>query len=291
MATRLGNEKPQVIEKVERLIWDAVFALATGRLDPEKVAEHIADSIPWLEVQALTQNSLARDWFKEEPQPKVMAVPSEHVQTPQVVDELASMSLGTDFGAPQSGGELLMLKEGGENVEGEKVDEDGESKRPGDETVDIGQTAYAHHPEPETSPSAAMNTEPLFLFAPIDISPRNTARHVAVPDPHPTYVPDRRHNQESGILPSLASEIPLSTIPPNLKDPLFLPDSDNDESMLEVQRPTITEPDEQSNGHTIHRALFDGQLSCSEDGYTLFDNHGKSHQIGTVQRVSTFILT
>ena len=102
-----------MIEKVERLIWDAVFALATGQLNPEKVAEHIADSIPWLEVQALTQNSLVHDWFKGE-QP--MAVLSEHVQTPQVVDELA---LGTDFGAPQPSGELSMLKEGGENMEGE----------------------------------------------------------------------------------------------------------------------------------------------------------------------------
>lgn len=280
-----------MIEKVERLIWDAVFALATGRLDPEKVAEHIADSIPWLEVQALTQHSSACDWFKGEPQPKLMAVPSEHVQTPQVADELASMSLGTDFGAPHPGGELVMLKEGGENVEGENVDEAEESKKLGDETVDVGQTAHAHYPEPETSPSVAMNTELRFPFAPMDISPRNTARHVAVPDPDPIYVPDRCHNQESGILPSLGREIPLPTIPPNLKDPLFLPDSDDDEIMFEVQRPSITETDEQSNGHTIHRALFDGQLSFSEDGYTLIDNHGRSHQIWTVQRVSTFIST
>jgi hypothetical protein len=278
-----------VIEKVERLIWDAVFALATGRLDPEKVAEHIADSIPWLEVQALTQHSLARDWFKGEPQPKVMALPSEHVrvQTPQVEDELASISLGTDFGVPQPGGEVLMLKEGGENV-----DEDEESKRLGIEAMDVGQlTVHAHHLEPDTSPSVAMNTEPLFPSAPMDISPRNRARHVALPDPHPIYVPDRCHNQESGILPSLGSEIPLPTIPPNLKDPLFLPDPDDDEIMFEVQRPSITETDEQSNGHTIHRALFDRRLSFSEDGYTLIDNHGKSHQIWTVQRVSTFIST
>ena len=254
-----------MIEKVERLIWDAVFALATGRLDPEKVAEHIADSIPWLEVQALTQNSSVRDWFK-------------------VVDELA---LGTDFGALQPSGELSMLKEGGENVEGENVDEAEKSKRPRDETVDVRQTTYAHHPEPETSPSVAMNTEPFFPFTPMDISPRNTARHVAVADSHPTHIPD---NQESGILPSLGSEVPLPTIPPNLKDSLFLLDSDNDEIMFEVQQPSITETDEQ-NGHTVCQALFDGQLSFSEDSYTLIDNHGKSHQIWTVQHVSTFIST
>lgn len=229
-----------MIENVERLIWNAIFALATGQLDPENVVEHIVDSIPWLEVQALTQHlNLVRDWFKRE-QPKLMAVPSAHVQTPQVVAELASMSLGTESGAPQPSGdhESSMLKEGDKNV-----DEAEESGILGDETVDVGQTAHAHHPEPETSPSVVMNVEPLSSPTPMDISPRNTERHVAIPDPDPIYIPDRCHDQESGISLSPVNKIPFPTIPPNSKDPLFLPESDDDEIMLEIQEPSITETD------------------------------------------------
>lgn len=274
MATWLGNEKPQIIEKVEKLIWDAVFALATGRLDPEKAAEHIVDSIPWIEVQALTQHSSACDWFKGE-QPKLLAVPSEHVQTPQVVDGLASMSLGTDLNcATQPNGGSSVLKE-----RGESVDEAEESERLCDEIVNVGKIAYPHHPEPTTL--VAINAEPLLPQAPMDISPRNKARHVPVPDPS-----SDRCNQETGTLLPLGNKMPLPTISPNSKHPLFLPDSDDDEIMFEVQGPSITETDEQNIGHIIRRALFDRKL-VSEDGYTVIDNHGKSHQIWTVQCVST----
>ena len=62
MATLAGN-KPRIIITVEKLIWNTIFAVARGNIDLLKALENLADSFPWLEVEAESQNDWVRYWF------------------------------------------------------------------------------------------------------------------------------------------------------------------------------------------------------------------------------------
>jgi hypothetical protein len=70
MAAKAGNERPHVIATVERAIWGMVFSVARGERDLEEAAQNLAESLPWLEVEAVTQNDWISHWFdglEEEP--------------------------------------------------------------------------------------------------------------------------------------------------------------------------------------------------------------------------------
>lgn len=63
VATLAGNKKPRIIATVEKLIWNTVFAVARGNVDLLKAVEILAESFPWLEVEAENQNDWVRHWF------------------------------------------------------------------------------------------------------------------------------------------------------------------------------------------------------------------------------------
>jgi hypothetical protein len=58
-----GNQKPRVIATVEKLIWATIFAVARGEVHFEEAVRNLAESLPWLEVEAETQNEWIRHWF------------------------------------------------------------------------------------------------------------------------------------------------------------------------------------------------------------------------------------
>ena len=59
----LGNKKPRVIATIEKLIWGTVFTVARGEAHLEEAVRSLAESVPWLEVEAETQNKWIRHWF------------------------------------------------------------------------------------------------------------------------------------------------------------------------------------------------------------------------------------
>jgi hypothetical protein len=63
MAVLSGNKKPRVIATIEKLIWGTVFAVARGEAHLEEAVRSLAESLPWLEVEAETQNKWIRHWF------------------------------------------------------------------------------------------------------------------------------------------------------------------------------------------------------------------------------------
>ena len=63
MAVLSGNQKPRVIATVEKLIWATIFAVARGEVHFEEAVRNLAESLPWLEVEAATQNEWIRHWF------------------------------------------------------------------------------------------------------------------------------------------------------------------------------------------------------------------------------------
>lgn len=71
-ATSAGN-KPPIIITVEKLIWNAIFAVARGNIDLLKAIKTLAESFPWLEVETETQNDWVRHWFNGIPNWKASA--------------------------------------------------------------------------------------------------------------------------------------------------------------------------------------------------------------------------
>lgn len=57
----LGNEKPQSIIDVEKAIWDVVFSLAEGRLDPAQLLHRLSRDLPWDKIMAAERDEC--HWF------------------------------------------------------------------------------------------------------------------------------------------------------------------------------------------------------------------------------------
>lgn len=78
-----GNKKPAIIDTVEKLIWNTIFVVARGKIDLLQGVENLAESFPWLEVEAESQNEWVRYWFDGPPDPEAaasmaMSLPGEH---------------------------------------------------------------------------------------------------------------------------------------------------------------------------------------------------------------------
>jgi len=63
VATLASNKKPRIIITIEKLIWDTIFAVARGNVDLLKAIENLAESFPWMEVEAENQIDWVRHWF------------------------------------------------------------------------------------------------------------------------------------------------------------------------------------------------------------------------------------
>jgi hypothetical protein len=61
----LGNGKTGLTIEVEKLIWEAVFSLAEGRLDPAQLLHSLCRNLPWEKIAAAAANNSAEDrvWF------------------------------------------------------------------------------------------------------------------------------------------------------------------------------------------------------------------------------------
>lgn len=51
MNIALGNNKPQLLLEVEKLVWQALFVMSEGLLFPEDVVEELFLQIPWQKLQ------------------------------------------------------------------------------------------------------------------------------------------------------------------------------------------------------------------------------------------------
>ena len=60
----LGNRKPEIILQVEKLIWETVFALATGSQEPLHLLQQLSNNLPWEEIQQAQALLDIRTWFK-----------------------------------------------------------------------------------------------------------------------------------------------------------------------------------------------------------------------------------
>ena len=58
---RFGNQKPDALVAVEKLIWKALFKLADGSHHPIKVLKKLATQLPWGEIGKLTEDEIF--WF------------------------------------------------------------------------------------------------------------------------------------------------------------------------------------------------------------------------------------
>lgn len=86
MAVLSGNKKPRIIATIEKLIWGTVFAVARGEAHLEEAVRSLAESLPWLEVEAETQNKWIRHWFdgvQEERAPVALEPPGTNEAVPE----------------------------------------------------------------------------------------------------------------------------------------------------------------------------------------------------------------
>lgn len=60
---KLGPNKPQVLLKIENLIWDAVFAIAERPADIETIISQLALTMPWDDIEAASQLNDEKSWF------------------------------------------------------------------------------------------------------------------------------------------------------------------------------------------------------------------------------------
>lgn len=61
-AATLGPHKPPSVLAVEKVIWDAIFCLAEGRLTVYQVLGNLANSLPWPDID--TASNADEQWFK-----------------------------------------------------------------------------------------------------------------------------------------------------------------------------------------------------------------------------------
>jgi hypothetical protein len=61
ISERLGNQKPDCLIAVEKAIWEVVFALADGRLNPTELLKKLAEDLPWGKIAHLSEDE--KGWF------------------------------------------------------------------------------------------------------------------------------------------------------------------------------------------------------------------------------------
>jgi len=81
MTIALGNNKPEPLLKVERIIWRTLFVLSEGSHVPEDVVEQLLVQIPWEHLQSPCLDSSQRSWFniRAPPLPLIAPAPTPDV--------------------------------------------------------------------------------------------------------------------------------------------------------------------------------------------------------------------
>ena len=59
----LGNQKPQVILEVEKAIWNTLFSLVSGTIDPLGLLQNLSDKMPWSKIDSAQSTDSVRRWF------------------------------------------------------------------------------------------------------------------------------------------------------------------------------------------------------------------------------------
>ena len=57
----LGDEKPESIVEVEKAIWNVVFSLSEGLLEPAQLLHVLSQKIPWDKIKSISEDE--RRWF------------------------------------------------------------------------------------------------------------------------------------------------------------------------------------------------------------------------------------
>jgi len=96
MTIALGNNKPEPLLEVERIIWKTLFVLSEGLHVPEDVVEQLLVQIPWEHLQCLDPSQ--RSWFNicAPPLPHIAPAPTLDVQLTQTT----SLPTPPSFPAP-----------------------------------------------------------------------------------------------------------------------------------------------------------------------------------------------
>ncbi|PPQ97599.1 hypothetical protein CVT26_002398 [Gymnopilus dilepis] len=63
-STGLGNDKPHVLVSVERIMWNTLFLLADGQLDPRDTLLRLKADMSWTELRKAVDNPQIQDWFR-----------------------------------------------------------------------------------------------------------------------------------------------------------------------------------------------------------------------------------
>jgi hypothetical protein len=225
MAVLSGNKKPRVIATIERLIWGTVFAVARGEAHLEEAVRNLAESLPWLEVEAEIQNKWICHWFNGVPEERA-PVALEPTGTNEAASE---RKCGTASSAEDDEGDAII----GRNH---------------DLTVTFSQV---HLEE---------------VLGNVSESGQKSLHSPSLPHnqltPQPVFVSESFHG-------------------PITRDPLFLPDSDEecDDEECDEQTPTKM--------HQIRQSLFSEELPCMTQ--TVKDNHHNEQTILIVTWVSVGI--
>ena len=83
MSIALGNEKPQQLLEVEKIIWRALITLSLGMTPPEDVLGGLVHSIPWDNLQPLLNASHQdSEWFIPQTMPPSSILPVAVSDTP-----------------------------------------------------------------------------------------------------------------------------------------------------------------------------------------------------------------
>lgn len=60
----LGNDKPELLLEVERIIWGIIFSMANGDLSPKESMMSLSNSLLWKMIEDAAESPIQRSWFE-----------------------------------------------------------------------------------------------------------------------------------------------------------------------------------------------------------------------------------
>ncbi|PPQ74768.1 hypothetical protein CVT26_005013 [Gymnopilus dilepis] len=93
----LGNNKPSALLLVEKIIWNTLFLLADGQLDPREVLLRLNRDLPWADIRSNSRFAGSRTWFD----PCCLQASSSSVSSVSVFDHCTRHGPG-DYGVDGS---------------------------------------------------------------------------------------------------------------------------------------------------------------------------------------------
>ncbi|KAF8954584.1 hypothetical protein BDZ97DRAFT_1766010 [Flammula alnicola] len=59
----LGNDKPEALLEVEKVLWTVIFLMADGSLNPKDALERLKSDLPWDLIWSVTESKQQSSWF------------------------------------------------------------------------------------------------------------------------------------------------------------------------------------------------------------------------------------